>query len=346
MSKKIGVSILGATGPVGQRFISLLADHPFFEIEAIFASQKSAGKRYEEAVNWIIDTPLPASVAGMVIRSLNEQVPTKIVFSALPSDVAGNIELQLRSAGKYVFTNSSSNRMRPDVPIIVPEVNPEHLRVIEGKGGFIVANPNCTTAGLVIPLKAIQNTFGIKKVLVISMQALSGAGFPGVPSLSIFDNLLPHIKNEEDKVKRESKKILGKFEDGSFKNAEFIVDARCNRVAVRDGHTEVVFVESEGKFEIEEIKEVFRNFKGMPQKFNLPTAPEDPIVVAEDPLRPQPILDRNNGKGMAITVGNIRKDEIFGLTFTLVSHNTIRGAAGGSILNAELALKLGYMKDL
>ncbi len=343
---KKGVSILGATGPVGQRFISLLADHPFFEIEALFASQKSAGKRYVEAVNWIIDTPLPDSVAGMVIRPLNEQVPSKIVFSALPSDVAGEIELQLKSAGKYVFTNSSSNRMCPDVPIIVPEVNPEHFRVIEGKDGFIVANPNCTTAGVVVPLKAIKDAFGIKKVLVISMQALSGAGFPGVPSLSIFDNLLPHIKNEEEKVKRESKKILGKFKDGTFQNADFVVDARCNRVAVRYGHTEVVFVEAEKKFEIEEIKEVFQNFRGMPQRFNLPTAPEEPIIVVDDPFRPQPILDRNNGKGMSITVGNIRKDEIFGLTFTLVSHNTIRGAAGGSILNAELALKLGYMKNL
>lgn len=346
MNKKIGISILGATGPVGQRFISLLADHPYFKIEALFASHKSAGREYYEVVNWIIDSPLPESVARMLIKSIDEKVPTKLVFSALPSDVADEIELQLKDAGKFVFTNSSSNRMRPDVPIIVPEVNSDHFTVVEDKEGFIVANPNCTTAGLVVPLKAIQDAFGVKKVLVVSMQALSGAGFPGIPSLSIFDNLIPHIRNEEAKVKRESKKILGKIEDGSFQDADFTIDARCNRVAVRDGHTEVVFVETERKFEIQEVKDVLQSFKGIPQKLNLPTAPENPIIVVDDPFRPQPILDRNSGGGMAITVGNIRKDEIFGLTFTLVSHNTIRGAAGGSILNAELALELGYIKNL
>ncbi len=346
MSKKIGVSILGATGPVGQRFVSLLADHPFFEIEALFASHKSAGKKYRDAVNWIIDSPIPDSVFSKNIKALDEPVPSKVVFSALPSDVAGEIELNLKKEGKFVFTNSSSNRMRPDVPIIVPEVNPDHLSIVKDTDGFIVANPNCTTAGLVVPLKAIQNAFGIKKVLIVSMQALSGAGYPGVPSLSIFDNLIPHIQNEEEKVRRESKKILGKIENGSFREADFAVDARCNRVAVRDGHTEVVFVETEEKFNIEELKSIFVNFRGLPQKLSLPTAPSNPIVVTEDKFRPQPILDRNRGKGMTITVGNIRKDAIFGLTFTLVSHNTIRGAAGGSILNAELALVLGYMKSL
>ena len=334
------VALLGATGSVGQRFVSLLEGHPYFELTELFASEKSAGKRYSE-INWILDVPMPDYVKNLEIKPLGESVESEIVFSALPSDVAGEIEQKLRKEVKKVFTNASSHRMDKDVPIIVPEVNPEHLRAVEGKKGFIVANPNCTTAGLVIPLKALMDTVGIKRVLVITMQALSGAGFPGVPSLSIVDNLIPHIVNEENKVRRESKKILGDFSNGQFQDAEFTIDARCTRVAVRDGHTEVVFVETDRR--PDDVIKIFKEFKGVPQKYRLPTAPENPIVVKEDPMSPQPLFDRMNGKGMAVTVGNIRESEAFGLTFTLVSHNTIRGAAGGSILNAELALKMGLL---
>ncbi len=340
---KVPVAILGATGSVGQRFVSLLADHPYFEISELFASMKSAGKPYGESVNWVIDQPVPESVKTLPVKSLDDRVEADIVFSALPASIAAGLERELADRGKYVFTNASAHRMDHDVPILVPEVNPDHFEIVRGKRGFIVANPNCTTSGLVIPLKVIKDSAGIEDVLVVTMQAISGAGYPGIPSLSIFDNLIPHIENEEEKVRRESRKILGQVTSSGVEPADFRVEARCTRVPVRDGHTEVVFVKTSKPISPDRLKHELENFRGLPQKMNLPTAPARPIIVEDDRTRPQPYSDRLNGNGMSVTVGNLRADSIMGITFTLVVHNTIRGAAGGSILNAELALKSGIL---
>jgi aspartate-semialdehyde dehydrogenase len=340
----IDVSILGATGMVGQRFVELLANHPFFRIKALFASEKRRGERYGDSVQWVISAEVPENVRNIPLSALSDDVPTKIVFSALPSSVAGEIETQLAQKGHYVFSNASAHRYDRFVPIIVPEVNPEHFEAVhfQNTKGFIITNPNCSTAGIVIPLKAIQNAFGIESFVVFTMQALSGAGFPGVPSLGIYDNVIPFIENEEDKIKKETRKILGEF-DREFALADFSVEARCNRVAVRDGHTEVLFIKTKNKPTLQEFKDSLRDFYATPQKLHLPTAPLPPIILKEDKYRPQPVLDRNSGKGMAVTVGNIRETDIFDFTFTVLSHNTIRGAAGGSVLNAELFFKEGKL---
>ncbi len=340
----IEVSVLGATGMVGQRFVELLASHPFFKMRALFASKERKGKKYGETVQWFLSGEVPESVRDIRLSALSDNVPTKIVFSALPSSVAGEVETKLAENGHYVFSNASAHRYDRFVPIIVPEVNPEHFAAVDFQRtkGFIVTNPNCSTAGIVMPLKAIQNAFGLESFIVFTMQALSGAGFPGVPSLGIYDNVIPYIENEEDKIKKETRKILGSF-DREFVPANFSVEARCNRVAVRDGHTEVLFVKTKNRPPLKELKTALSEFYGAPQKLDLPTAPERPITIKENKFRPQPILDRNSGKGMAITVGNIRESDIFDFTLTVLSHNTIRGAAGGSVLNAELLLKEGKL---
>ncbi|HDL50434.1 MAG TPA: aspartate-semialdehyde dehydrogenase [Firmicutes bacterium] len=343
----INVSILGATGAVGQRFVQILSEHPWFKISSIFASEKKRGEKYKNAVKWILEGGIPESIADLPLLSLERDEPEKIVFSALPSSIAFDVEERLSKNGHYVFSNASSHRYDDFVPIVVPEVNPEHLEAIryQKRKGVIVTNPNCSTAGLVIPLKPIMDRFGIEKVTLFTMQALSGAGFPGVPSLSILENIIPYIEKEEEKIKVESKKILGKF-NGKFVPGSFKVYARCNRVMVRDGHTEVVFVKTEKNPSLSELKNSFIEFNGLPQKLHLPTAPEKPIVVREEIDRPQPFFDRFNGKGMSVTVGRIEKLEENFFTFTLISHNTIRGAAGGSILNLELALKLELLEGL
>ena len=340
----IEVSVLGATGMVGQRFVQLLSHHPDFKIVALFASERRKGARYADSVNWLVSSEVPADVGDIRLGAVGDSVPTKIVFSALPSDIAKDVEEELAMEGHYVFSNASSHRYDPFVPIMVPEVNESHFEAVKyqkGKG-FIITNPNCSTAGIVIPLKAVKDKFGIKKILVFTMQAISGAGYPGVPALSIYDNVIPFIEKEEEKIKTETRKILGDF-IGKFIDADFQVDARCNRVAVRDGHTEELFIETEENADIEDIKKVLTEFSARPQKLRLHTAPIPVIRLTNDPYRPQPILDRNSGKGMAITVGNVRKSEMFTFTMTLLSHNTIRGAAGGSVLNAELLLKEGKL---
>ncbi|MCD6168019.1 MAG: aspartate-semialdehyde dehydrogenase [Caldisericia bacterium] len=343
----INVSVLGATGVVGQRFVQILSKHPWFKISSIFASEKRRGEKYKDTVRWILEGGIPESVAHLPLLSLERDEPEKIVFSALPSSIAFDVEERLSKNGHYVFSNASSHRYEDFVPIVVPEVNPDHLEAIkyQKRKGFIVTNPNCSTAGLVIPLKPIMDRFGIERITVLTMQALSGAGFPGVPSLSILDNIIPYIEKEEEKIKVESKKILGKF-NGRFIPGSFKVHARCNRVMVRDGHMEVVFVKTEKDVSLSEFKESFVEFKGLPQKLRLPTAPEKPIVVREEIDRPQPLFDRLNGDGMSVTVGRIEKLEEGFFTFTLISHNTIRGAAGGSILNLELALKLNLLEGV
>ena len=337
---KIKVGILGATGMVGQRFIQLLENHPWFEISALAASEKSAGKTYDEAIagRWKLDTPIPEKVRKMKVQECIPNLDCKIVFSALDSGIAGDIEQAFAKAGYIVSSNSRNHRMFPDVPLLIPEVNENHLDIVKhqkfGKG-FIVTNPNCSTIGLVIALKPLQDAFGLKKVFVTTMQAISGAGYPGVASLDILDNVYPYIGGEEEKMETETLKLLGRLENNQFKFADFKITAQCNRVNVRDGHLETVNVEFEKKPSLDEIKSVLRNFNPL-KKYNLPSSPPETIIVREENDRPQPRVDRDSGRGMACTVGRIRKCNILDYKFLVLSHNTIRGAAGAAILNAEL----------
>ncbi len=346
MKQKVG--IMGATGMVGQRFIMALQNHPWFELSVLMASSNSAGKKYRDAAKWYLKDEIPPGVSDMVVEEINKKVAEKygldIVFSAIPAEIARDVEASF-AENIAVFSNTSTYRMDKDIPLLVPEVNPEHLGIIElqkknrGWNGFIVTNPNCSTAGLVVPLKPIMDNYGIKSINVATMQALSGAGYDGVPSMAILDNIIPFIKNEEDKMESEPQKILGKLEHGVFKNAEFEAFASCNRVAVLDGHTEAAFVSTEKDFDIEDLKKKLRDFQGEPQKLGLPTAPKPAIIVLDKDDRPQPRLDRDLGGGMAVSVGRIRKKKEKSLKFVCLSHNTIRGAAGASVLNAELAYK-------
>ncbi|MCS7098272.1 MAG: aspartate-semialdehyde dehydrogenase [Candidatus Methanomethyliaceae archaeon] len=347
---KIKVAVLGSTGMVGQRYVKLLESHPWFEITALSASKASVGKKYGEAAKWVIEGEMPESVRDMRIVSADindvKKEGTELVFSALPSEVAHEIELNMAEAGYMVIADTSAHRMDYDVPLIIPEVNSDHLSAIfeqrKRRKGIIVTSPNCTTIGLAISLKPILDNFGIKRVLVSTMQALSGAGYSGVPSMAILDNLIPYIKNEEEKVVRELLKILGKYENG-FIPANIKVGASCHRVCVLDGHTEAVFIETIDKATSNEIKECMKKFKGDPQHLSLPTAPINPIIVREELDRPQPRLDRLAGeperaRGMAVVVGRIREEQALdnGIKYVLLSHNTIRGAAGNAILIAEL----------
>ncbi|MDI6644882.1 MAG: aspartate-semialdehyde dehydrogenase [Methanobacteriaceae archaeon] len=341
----VNVGILGATGMVGQRFIQLLAEHPKFEITALTASKRSAGKRYEDAVTWHLDTKIPDVVKDTLVVDTdpNEVKDVDIVFSALPSDTAALVEPKFAQSC-IVASNASAMRMEPDVPLVIPEVNPEHLDLIEiqqknrGWDGFIVTNPNCSTIALTITLKPLYDQFNIKRVYVSTMQAVSGAGYNGVPSMAIVDNLVPFIGEEEDKMESETLQLLGDIDEGVVTPASFGVSASCHRVSVLDGHTEAVFIEFEDKFEVDDVKKSFSKFQGLPQKLGLFSAPQKPIVIREEDDRPQPRMDRNEDKGMAVVVGRVRKDPVFdkNLKYILVGHNTIRGAAGASILNAEL----------
>ena len=341
----VNVGILGATGMVGQRFIELLAEHPKFEITALTASQRSAGKKYEDATTWYLDSNMPESVKDITVVDTDpSQVDdVDIVFSALPTENAAIVEPKF--AEKYIVaSNASAMRMEDDVPLVIPEVNPEYLDLIEiqqknrGWDGFIVTNPNCSTIALTITLKPIYDQFDIKRVYVSTMQAVSGAGYNGVPSMAIVDNLVPFIGGEEEKMETETQHLLGSLEDGVVTPASFGVSASCHRVAVIDGHTEAVFIETEDKCDMDEIYEAMDQFRGMPQKLDLYSAPEKPIVIRPEDNRPQPRMDRNQDGGMAVTVGRLREDAAFENSFryVLVGHNTIRGAAGASILNAEL----------
>lgn len=346
------VAILGATGAVGQRFIRLLNNHPWFKIEVLAASEKSAGKSYGEVCNWILESEMSHEIAEMQVvnsdvKSVEKAGDIDFVFSALPSEIAGPVEEEF--AETYpVFSKASAHRLEEDVPLLIPEVNPEHLDLVKvqkekrGWNGFISTDPNCSTIQLAITLKPLMQ-FGLKKVIVSTMQALSGAGFPGVPSLSIIDNVLPYIHGEEEKMELETLKILGKLDGDKVKPANIQVSASCNRVNVKDGHLECVFVELERKPSIAEVKEAFKKFKGEPQRLKLPSAPENPIVIREEKDRPQPRLDREEGKGMSVVVGRIREDSVLTIKYLCLGHNTIRGAAGAGLLSAELAAKKGYI---
>lgn len=347
MNKMVNVGVLGATGMVGQRFIELLGDHPDFEITALTASRRSAGKKYEDAVTWYMESKIPEVARDITVVDTDpaEVKDVDIVFSALPADIALNVEPKFAEAGMKVASNAAAMRMEPDVPLVIPEVNPEHLELIEvqrkNRGwddGFIVTNPNCSTIALTLTLKPLYDEFDIERVYVSTMQAVSGAGYNGVPSMAIVDNLVPFIGGEEEKMESETLELLGDLDDGKLNPAPFGISTSCHRVAVVDGHTEAVFIEMADDFSIEEVEESFREFRGLPQKLDLFSAPATPVIVREEDNRPQPRMDRNAQRGMAVSVGRIRKDEVFrnSLKYVLVGHNTIRGAAGASILNAEL----------
>lgn len=342
----VNVGVLGATGMVGQRFIKLLENHPDFEVSALAASSRSAGKRYEDATTWYLDEEMPESVKDITVTETTPEAMSNdvdIVFSSLPSEYAAKVETSF--AKDYVVaSNASAMRMKKNIPLVIPEVNPEHLDMIEAQqkendwDGFIVTNPNCSTIALTLTLKPIMDNFDIKSVRVSTMQAVSGAGYNGVPSMAIVDNLVPYIGSEEEKMQSETLHLLGSLEDNDVKKADFKLSASCHRVPVIDGHTEAVFMELGDDFDIEDVKSKMAGFKALPQELNLFSAPEKPVIVKDEIDRPQPRMDRNSGNGMSVTVGRLRKDEVFdnSLKYVLVGHNTIRGAAGASILNAEL----------
>lgn len=341
MGKRIPVAVLGATGSVGQRFVQLLAEHPWFQVAELVASERSVGKRYRDATDWRLSANMPAEAAELMVKDYADQIASAVAFSALPGEVAGEIERRLAKEGHAVLSNTSTHRMAPDVPLLIPEVNPDHVAAIatqkknRGWSGYIATNPNCSAIHMVLTLKPLQDAFGLDAVMVTTMQAVSGAGYPGVPSLDMIDNVVPYIGNEEEKMAEEARKLLGKY-NGQFQDADVVISASCNRVSVRDGHTETVAVRLAQQVTPDEVVAVFASFRGRPQELNLPSAPARPVVVRCEPNRPQPILDRDEERGMASVVGRVRPCPIMGIKYVLLGHNTIRGAAGASILNAEL----------
>lgn len=337
---KIRVGILGATGAVGQTFVRLLDGHPLFEIAALVASERSAGKPYREAARWIQSTPIPEAVAERTVEGVDAAPDCEIVFSGLDASVAGDVEADFARRGYAVVSNARNYRLDPTVPLLIPEVNPDHLDLIDrqdwGGSGFIVTNPNCSTVGLVLALKPLQDAFGVEAAHVVTMQALSGAGYPGVASLDALGNVVPHIGGEEAKMAVESRKLLGTLGAEGVADADLVISAQCNRVPVVDGHMEAVSVRLGGGPSAAEAAEAMRAWRSPLAGLDLPTAPETPLLVSDDEAAPQPRTHVHLGGGMTVTVGRVQDCPVLGVKFVVLSHNTVRGAAGGAILNAEL----------
>ena len=340
--QKYPIAILGATGLVGQRLIELLIEHPWFEISTLAASDNSVGKKYGDAAKWQLPFDLPLAVREMTVQPCEPGMDAAIVFSALPSDAAGDIEENFANHGYLISSNAANHRMDADVPLVIPEVNADHLDLIRVQrarrktNGAIVCNPNCSTIHATLVLKPLADAFGLQRVIITTLQALSGAGYPGVSSLDILDNVIPFIGGEEKKLETEPLKLLGKIAGNRVVDADFRISAACNRVATRDGHLETVSVEFETKMTIDQVRRAMLQFTGEPQTLNLPTAPAHPIVYRDEPDRPQPRLDRDAEKGMASVVGRLRECNVLDYKFVLLGHNTLRGAAGGTVLNAEM----------
>ena len=348
--ERIPVGVLGATGAVGQRFVQLLEGHPWFEVAALTGSDRTVGKRYVEAKNWMLSDPMPERLREKIIQpSEPEALNVPLVFSALHSGVAGDIEPEFAKAGCAVCSNASTFRTAPDVPLLMPEVNAGHIDLIptqrqaRGWSGYIVTTPNCTSAGLTVVIKALDDAFGVKSVFAVSMQALSGAGYPGVPSLDVADNVVPYVGGEEEKVEWEPRKMTGTLRGDRIQLANFGMTVHTNRVAVSDGHMVCASLELERKAAVDEVIDTLVRFNGVGGSRGLPSSPDPVIQYRPEPDRPQPRLDRMTGKGMTTVVGRVRPDPLFDFKMVVLSHNTIRGAAGGSIYNAELLYKQGFI---
>jgi aspartate-semialdehyde dehydrogenase len=349
MSAKIPVGILGATGIVGQRFVQMLEHHPWFEVAWLAASDRSEGRRYDEAARWRLKTPIPRPVAEMMVSPAKPEGAPKIIFAALDASIAAELEPSFAEAGCAVVSNSSALRMQKDVPLVVPEVNPDHIKLLECQawrkksGGFVVTNPNCSAIGLVMALAPLERQFGLETVMAVTMQAVSGAGYPGVASLDILGNVIPYIPKEEEKMEEETLKLLGRLNGAGIIPGGFGMSAQCNRVAVEDGHTESVSVKLQKIAKPEEIIAAWNEFRSAPQELHLPSAPEQPVRYSAAADRPQPRFDADCGNGMTATVGRLRPCSVLDWKFTVLSHNTIRGAAGAAVLNAELLKVRGYL---
>ena len=348
MRKRIEVGVLGATGMVGQQFINQLAGHPWFELTWLAASERSEGRRYADAAPWRLETPIPEGIAGRTVEPATPGAGPRLVFSALDADVAGDLERAFAEAGHVVVSNARNHRMDPTVPLLVPEVNSEHLALLRtqarprGGKGAIVTNPNCSTVVLTMALAPLR-PFGLRSCLVSTMQAVSGAGYPGVASLDVLGNVIPFISGEEEKIETETRKILGSLAGDSVEPHPVRVSAHTNRVPVVDGHTETVSVALEGKPSFAELRAALEDFAGAPQRLGLPSAPERPILYLDQPNRPQPRFDAGRGRGMTVSVGRLRPCPVLDWKFVALGHNTIRGAAGAAVLNAELMQAEGLL---
>jgi aspartate-semialdehyde dehydrogenase len=345
---RIGIGILGATGAVGQRMVSLLAGHPRFYVAEVAASERSAGKRYAEATRWILPGDPPEGTRDLVVKPVDAELSSPVVLSGLDAAIADTAEPLHASRGKLVISNTKSFRMKDDVPLVIPEVNADHMALLDRQswgvpGGGIVTNPNCVVVGLAMALAPLHRAFGIEACTVVTLQALSGAGYPGVPSLDAVGNVIPFIEGEEEKVAKEPGKILGKLEGGRVVPASFPISVSVNRVGVREGHTESVFLKLSRKASLSDIRAALEEFTGEPQRLRLHSAPPRPIVVRDEKDRPQPVRDVEKDGGMTVTVGRLRQDPVYDVRFTLLVHNTVRGAAGAALLNAELALATGRL---
>jgi aspartate-semialdehyde dehydrogenase len=349
MSRKYRVGILGATGMVGQRFIELLVDHPQFEVTAVAASDRSQGKTFFEACTWRLSGDMPDAVRSLPVQPPSPPLDCDLVFSSLPGEIARETEGSFAAAGCPVISNSSAFRMDEDVPLLIPEVNHDHIGLLKqqrnqySKGGFIVTNPNCSTIMIALALAPLHAAFGVESCVATTLQALSGAGYPGVASLDIIDNVLPFIGGEEEKIETETVKILGRFNDSKIDPAPMAVSAQCHRVNVSDGHMAAVRVKFLRKPSLNDLRDALTSFRSLPQELGLHSAPAQPIVIRDEENRPQPKLDRDAGRGMTITAGRIKPDSVLDYRFVALSHNTIRGAAGAAILNAELLIALGQL---
>ena len=349
--KKIKTAILGATGTVGQRMIQILEDHPWFEIGAVAASGNSAGKQYCEAAHWQLESPIPDAIRPMTVEACRPGLDCDFVLSGLPSSIARETEIEFAKAGYAVVSNASPHRMGVDIPLLVPEINADHLEALDkqrprfGGKGFIVTNPNCSTIGLVIPLAALDRTFGLEAVHVVTMQALSGAGYPGVASLDAVDNVLPDIAGgeEAEKMETEPLKILGTWSGDRFEDNQFRISAMTHRVNVRDGHLEACSVKLKQEAQPEQLEAAFQDYRSSIDDLDLPSAPRPLMVVEKANDRPQPRLDRDRGEGMIVVVGPVSRCSVLDHKFRVLSHNTIRGAAGAAVLNAELLYRRGLI---
>lgn len=348
-ARRLRAGVLGATGAVGQRFVQLLAEHPWFDLAALAASERSAGKTYREACAWKLEAPMPEAARDLPVQPAEPGLACDLVFSALDASVAGPIEEAFAGAGYPVLSNSRNHRMEDDVPLLVPEVNADHTGLIavqrrrRGWRGFIATNPNCSTATLALALAPLDRRFGLRAAAVTTLQAVSGAGYPGLPSLDILGNVVPYIAGEEEKIERETRKILGALANEAVAFHPATVSAQATRVPVVDGHTAAVFVSLARDADLDEVREAFRTFTGPPQQLGLPSAPAHPTLLRDESDRPQPRLDLNLAKGMATVIGRVRRCELMGYKFIVLGHNTIRGAAGAAILNAELLREQGLL---